>query len=224
MCLTLLRCFLNWTASVCRNQLCRSKVYCRTAADRQGELHDLLDKLMDKAQKLNDSSVCLYYFRFVVFNAEPHTPHFFGWTLGSWRPAGRRKGPLIQTENWSYGSCLREFAADVVLSYSASLYVVKVLRGAPPAETREAPTADGAAASDVCLHAPTLVTVGFHLSGTSLLWEEGLLCSDQWTLCKNQEENLNQRSQNKSVLYFWHWVQVCSRSAPFFPQVRDCPG
>ncbi|XP_037543758.1 myb-binding protein 1A-like protein [Nematolebias whitei] len=86
--------FLRRAADIFRNQLCRSKVYCRTVADRQGELHDLLDKLMGKAQKLNDSSVCLYYF-------------------------------------------------------SASLYVVKVLRGAPPAENREAPTADGAAASDL---------------------------------------------------------------------------
>lgn len=47
----------------CRNQLCRSKVYCRTVGERQGELHDLLDKLMSKAQKLADSSVSLYYFR-----------------------------------------------------------------------------------------------------------------------------------------------------------------
>jgi len=47
-----------------RNQLCRSKVYCRTAGDRQGELHDLLDKLMAKTQKLSESSVCLYYFRY----------------------------------------------------------------------------------------------------------------------------------------------------------------
>lgn len=47
-----------------RNQLCRSKVYCRNVDDRQGELHDLLEKLMTKAQKLSDSSVCLYYFRY----------------------------------------------------------------------------------------------------------------------------------------------------------------
>uniref|UniRef100_A0AAQ6AKP8 Myb-binding protein 1A-like protein n=1 Tax=Amphiprion ocellaris TaxID=80972 RepID=A0AAQ6AKP8_AMPOC len=76
--------FLRRAADIFRNQLCRSKVYCRTAGDRQGELHDLLDKLMTKAQKLSDSSVCLYYF-------------------------------------------------------SASLYVVKVLRGAPPAETTDEP-------------------------------------------------------------------------------------
>ncbi|XP_070699639.1 myb-binding protein 1A-like protein [Pempheris klunzingeri] len=74
--------FLRRAADIFRNQLCRSKVYCRTAGDRQGELHDLLEKLMTKAQKLSDSSVCLYYF-------------------------------------------------------SASLYVVKVLRGPPPAETKE---------------------------------------------------------------------------------------
>ncbi|XP_008284151.1 myb-binding protein 1A-like protein [Stegastes partitus] len=86
--------FLRRAADIFRNQLCRSKVYCRTAGDRQGELHDLLDKLMTKAQKLSDSSVCLYYF-------------------------------------------------------SASLYVVKVLRGAPPAETKEDPAAERAAAADV---------------------------------------------------------------------------
>uniref|UniRef100_A0A3P9PTI4 MYB binding protein (P160) 1a n=1 Tax=Poecilia reticulata TaxID=8081 RepID=A0A3P9PTI4_POERE len=80
--------FLRRAADIFRNHLCRSKVYCRTAGDRQGELHDLLDKLMSKARKLSDSSLCLYYF-------------------------------------------------------SASLYVVKVLRGAPPTETKEEPTADG---------------------------------------------------------------------------------
>ena len=49
--------------------------------------------------------------------------------------------------------------ADVVLSFSASLYVVKVLRGALPAETKETQTADGAAAEDVCLHTPNLSSV-----------------------------------------------------------------
>uniref|UniRef100_A0A8C4F9M5 Myb-binding protein 1A n=1 Tax=Dicentrarchus labrax TaxID=13489 RepID=A0A8C4F9M5_DICLA len=73
--------FLRRAADIFRNQLCRSKVYCRTVGDRQGELHDLLEKLMTKTQKLSDSAVCLYYF-------------------------------------------------------SASLYVVKVLRGAPPADLR----------------------------------------------------------------------------------------
>ncbi|PWA14606.1 hypothetical protein CCH79_00017613 [Gambusia affinis] len=84
--------FLRRAADIFRNHLCRSKVYCRTAGDRQGELHDLLDKLMGKAQKLSDSSLCLYYF-------------------------------------------------------SASLYVVKVLRGAPATENKEESTADGATAS-----------------------------------------------------------------------------
>ncbi|KAM4546786.1 myb-binding protein 1A-like protein [Fundulus diaphanus] len=84
--------FLRRAADIFRNHLCRSRVYCKTTGDRQGELHDLLEKLMSKAQKLSDSSVCLYYF-------------------------------------------------------SASLYVVKVLRGALPAVTKEEPTADGAAAA-----------------------------------------------------------------------------
>ncbi|XP_033954572.1 myb-binding protein 1A-like protein [Pseudochaenichthys georgianus] len=86
--------FLRRAADIFRNQLCRSKVYCKTVGDREGELHDLLEKLMTKSQKLSDSSVCLYYF-------------------------------------------------------SASLYVVKVLRGAPAAEAKEDATADGAAGSDL---------------------------------------------------------------------------
>ena len=58
---------------VFRNQLCRSKVYCRTVGDRQGELHDLLDKLMTKIQKLSESSVCLYYFRYEQTNKNQTT-------------------------------------------------------------------------------------------------------------------------------------------------------
>ncbi|KAM6907010.1 myb-binding protein 1A-like protein [Xenentodon cancila] len=84
--------FLRRAANIFRNQLCSSKFYCRTAGDRQGELHDLLEKLMMKTQKLSDSSVSLYYF-------------------------------------------------------SASLYVVKMLRGALPADAKK--TADGAATNDL---------------------------------------------------------------------------
>ncbi|KAM4620699.1 myb-binding protein 1A-like protein [Polymixia lowei] len=54
--------FLRRVADIFRNQLCRSKVYCKTVGDRQGELHDLLEKLMTKAQKQADSSVSLYLF------------------------------------------------------------------------------------------------------------------------------------------------------------------
>uniref|UniRef100_A0A667YUL8 MYB binding protein (P160) 1a n=1 Tax=Myripristis murdjan TaxID=586833 RepID=A0A667YUL8_9TELE len=86
--------FLRRAADIFRNQLCRSKVYCRTVGDRQGELHDLLEKLMSRAQRLADSSVCLYYF-------------------------------------------------------SASLYVVKVLRGALPAEAKDEQKPDKPAAEDV---------------------------------------------------------------------------
>lgn len=58
---------LYWSASNVilyspRNQLCRAKQYCKTVGDRQGELHDLLEKLMTKTQKLSDSSVSLYFF------------------------------------------------------------------------------------------------------------------------------------------------------------------
>ncbi|KAJ7996964.1 hypothetical protein DPEC_G00223990 [Dallia pectoralis] len=54
--------FLRKAAEIFKNQLCRSKKYCKTLGDRQGEIHDLLDKLMNKAQKLSDSSVSLYFF------------------------------------------------------------------------------------------------------------------------------------------------------------------
>uniref|UniRef100_A0A673YMR9 MYB binding protein (P160) 1a n=1 Tax=Salmo trutta TaxID=8032 RepID=A0A673YMR9_SALTR len=54
--------FLRKAADIFKNQLCRAKQYCKTVGDRQGELHDLLEKLMTKAQKLSDSSVSLYFF------------------------------------------------------------------------------------------------------------------------------------------------------------------
>lgn len=85
--------FLRRAADIFRNQLCRSKVYCRTAGDRQEEIYQLLEKLMTKTQKLSDSSVCLYYF-------------------------------------------------------SASLYLLKVLRGAPPSDAKEEQPSDAATADD----------------------------------------------------------------------------
>ncbi|KAM8835422.1 myb-binding protein 1A-like protein [Synchiropus picturatus] len=59
--------FLRRAADIFRNQLCRSKVYCKTADDRQGELHDLLSKLMDRTLKMSESSVALYYFSAALF-------------------------------------------------------------------------------------------------------------------------------------------------------------
>ncbi|XP_030216779.1 myb-binding protein 1A-like protein [Gadus morhua] len=87
--------FLRRVADIFRNQLCRSKVYCKTAGDRQAELHDLLEKLVHKAQKHTDSSVSLYFF-------------------------------------------------------SASLYLVKVLRGGlPSAETTEGKTPEAPSSQDL---------------------------------------------------------------------------
>uniref|UniRef100_A0A8C8D7U2 Uncharacterized protein n=1 Tax=Oncorhynchus tshawytscha TaxID=74940 RepID=A0A8C8D7U2_ONCTS len=54
--------FLRKAADIFKNQLCRAKQYCKTVGDRQGELHDLLEKLLTKTQKLSDSSVSLYFF------------------------------------------------------------------------------------------------------------------------------------------------------------------
>lgn len=74
--------------------------------------------------------------------------------------------------------------ADAVFPFSASLYLVKVLRGAPPANTKEALTADGAAASDVCWHPHSWTSFVFHL-----LTVGG--CCDR---------NQNQTSQTRRVL------------------------
>ncbi|KAI3373279.1 hypothetical protein L3Q82_006578 [Scortum barcoo] len=84
--------FLRRAADIFRNQLCRSKVYCRTFGDRQGELHDLLDKLMTKTQKLSDSSVCLYYFRFTGNVDVDRVSTVFREALSSFM--SRRKSPL----------------------------------------------------------------------------------------------------------------------------------
>ncbi|KAM6970524.1 myb-binding protein 1A-like protein [Aplochiton taeniatus] len=59
--------FLRRAADIFRNQLCRAKLFCKTVADRQAELHDLLERLMDKAQKQTDSSVSLYFFSASVY-------------------------------------------------------------------------------------------------------------------------------------------------------------
>uniref|UniRef100_A0A674MXL8 MYB binding protein (P160) 1a n=1 Tax=Takifugu rubripes TaxID=31033 RepID=A0A674MXL8_TAKRU len=107
--------FLRRAADIFRNQLCRSKVYCKTVGDRQGALHDMLEKLMSKTQKLADSSVSLYYF-------------------------------------------------------SASLYVVKVLRGAPPAGTQQE---NSTTAADVSSHA-FLFTGSLDMDRVTAIFREAL--------------------------------------------------
>lgn len=160
-----------------RNQLCRSKVYCRTAGDRQGELHDLLDKLVTKAQKLSDSSVSLYYFRYSLrFNKHISIVT----NVGQTRTCGISESEMIvlsrviieissylpvhaQDESVAPKKSVLKVHSDVssptyysrLLNnvcpclYSASLYVVKVLRGAPPADTKPEQTASNTGASDV---------------------------------------------------------------------------
>ncbi|XP_028851730.1 myb-binding protein 1A-like protein isoform X2 [Denticeps clupeoides] len=54
--------FLRKAADIFRNQLCRGKQYCKNVEDRQAELHDMLEKLLSRAQKLSDSSISLFYF------------------------------------------------------------------------------------------------------------------------------------------------------------------
>ncbi|XP_060738940.1 myb-binding protein 1A-like protein isoform X2 [Tachysurus vachellii] len=59
--------FLRRAAHIFRNQLCRGKHYCREVEGREAELHDMLERLVGRAQKLSDSSVALYYFSAALY-------------------------------------------------------------------------------------------------------------------------------------------------------------
>ncbi|NXP43989.1 MBB1A protein, partial [Heliornis fulica] len=54
--------FLQKTANIFKNSLCRAKQYCKTADALQEELHAYVETLVKKACKHTDSSVALYYF------------------------------------------------------------------------------------------------------------------------------------------------------------------
>ncbi|XP_059404770.1 myb-binding protein 1A-like protein isoform X1 [Carassius carassius] len=59
--------FLRKAADIFRNRLCRAKYYCREIDGREVELHDMLERLIGRAQKLTDSSVSLYYFSAALY-------------------------------------------------------------------------------------------------------------------------------------------------------------
>ncbi|XP_062874432.1 myb-binding protein 1A-like protein [Trichomycterus rosablanca] len=59
--------FLRRAAHIFRNDLCRGKHYCREVEGREAELHDMLERLIGRAQKLADSSVALYYFSAALY-------------------------------------------------------------------------------------------------------------------------------------------------------------
>uniref|UniRef100_A0A673I543 Myb-binding protein 1A-like protein n=1 Tax=Sinocyclocheilus rhinocerous TaxID=307959 RepID=A0A673I543_9TELE len=59
--------FLRKAADIFRNRLCRAKYYCREIDGREAELHDMLERLIGRAQKLTDSSVSLYYFSAALY-------------------------------------------------------------------------------------------------------------------------------------------------------------
>ncbi|KAI2664999.1 Myb-binding protein 1A-like protein [Labeo rohita] len=48
-------------------RLCRAKYYCREIDGREAELHEMLERLIGRAQKLTDSSVSLYYFSAALY-------------------------------------------------------------------------------------------------------------------------------------------------------------
>uniref|UniRef100_A0A8C6VPE2 MYB binding protein 1a n=1 Tax=Naja naja TaxID=35670 RepID=A0A8C6VPE2_NAJNA len=54
--------YLRKTADIFSNSLCRSKQYCKNVSSIREELHSLLESLVKRSCKQNDSSVALYYF------------------------------------------------------------------------------------------------------------------------------------------------------------------
>ncbi|XP_008947458.1 PREDICTED: myb-binding protein 1A, partial [Merops nubicus] len=54
--------FLQKTANIFKNSLCRAKQYCRRVEALQEDLHAFVERLVKKACKLTDTSVALYYF------------------------------------------------------------------------------------------------------------------------------------------------------------------
>ncbi|XP_076854880.1 myb-binding protein 1A-like protein [Brachyhypopomus gauderio] len=59
--------FLRRAADIFRNQLCRGKQYCKEVEGREAELHEMLERLIGRAQKLQDGSVALYYFSAALY-------------------------------------------------------------------------------------------------------------------------------------------------------------
>ncbi|KAM9117520.1 myb-binding protein 1A [Pangshura tecta] len=54
--------FLQKTADIFTNRLCRAKQYCRSVGDLVEDLHALLESLVKRASKHTDSVLALYYF------------------------------------------------------------------------------------------------------------------------------------------------------------------
>ncbi|XP_063258483.1 myb-binding protein 1A [Prinia subflava] len=54
--------FLQKTANIFKNSLCRNKQYCKRVAPLQEDVHALVQRLVTKACKHTDSAVALYYF------------------------------------------------------------------------------------------------------------------------------------------------------------------
>ncbi|TRY71424.1 hypothetical protein DNTS_011666 [Danionella cerebrum] len=59
--------FLRRAADIFSSRLCRGKYYCREVEGREAELHEMLERLIGRAQKLTDSSVALYFFSAALY-------------------------------------------------------------------------------------------------------------------------------------------------------------
>ncbi|XP_061105815.1 myb-binding protein 1A-like protein [Conger conger] len=59
--------FLRKTADIFRNQLCRAKRYSKNVSGMEEDLHDMMERVLTRAQTLADSSVSLYFFSAALY-------------------------------------------------------------------------------------------------------------------------------------------------------------
>ncbi|XP_048468354.1 myb-binding protein 1A-like protein [Rhincodon typus] len=91
--------FLRKTADIFKNQLCKAKRYCRDISEIKDDLHELMERLLNRACKQPDSSVSLYCFSgslylFRVLKGSPTEPT----AAGTCKEKEEREGD-VQTES-----------------------------------------------------------------------------------------------------------------------------
>ncbi|XP_066433136.1 myb-binding protein 1A [Eleutherodactylus coqui] len=59
--------FLRKTADIFMNNLCKNKKYCKDVSELKDDLHDMMERLLKRASKQNDSSVALYCFSATLY-------------------------------------------------------------------------------------------------------------------------------------------------------------
>ncbi|XP_064208477.1 myb-binding protein 1A-like protein isoform X1 [Anguilla rostrata] len=88
--------FLRKTADIFRNQLCRAKRYCKNVAGMQEDLHDMLERVLTRAQRLSDSSVSLYFFSASLYLVKVLRGSVSNAAAGKEEEGGEESSPALQ--------------------------------------------------------------------------------------------------------------------------------